>query len=139
MPIISGGKIIEGAAKAQRRFNFTYDFAVQGGAVSTILVPGPDDIPQGAVVIGAYLNVATVPTSGGAATVALGIEAAGDLQAAAAITGAPYSTTGRKSLTPAFTGATTILTTAARRLIVTIAVAALTAGKFDVQIFWIEP
>lgn len=139
MPIISGGVVIEGAARGTRRTKFTYDFAVHGGAVGTIAVAASDPIPSGAIVVDAFLNVLTVPTSGGAATIALGVQAAGDLLAAAAIAGAPWSTTGLKSLTPAFTGATAIALTAARSLIVTVATAALTAGKFDVQVLWIEP
>src|ERR1051326_3601051 len=112
-----------------------YDFATDGGAVSTIILRGApgysvgNDIPVGSVIEGGYLEVDTAPTSGGAATIAVSVEGAGDLVAAAAVSGAPWSTTGRKSIIPAFTGATTVKATAARQLTITIATAALTAGK----------
>lgn len=113
-----------------------YDFAVDGGAVGDIDLTAVAQIPANAVVLGGFVEVDTVPTSGGAATVAVKVEGAGDLVAAAAISGAPWSTTGRKSIIPVFTGATTVKTTAARKLVATVATAALTAGVFDVVVFY---
>lgn len=118
-----------------------YDFAVDGGAVSTVTLRAApsysvgNDIPFGAIIEGGFVEVDTAVTSGGSATVAVTVESAGDIVAAAAISGAPWSTTGRKSLVPAFTGATTVKTTAARSITITIATAALTAGKFRVVLF----
>lgn len=137
MPVISGGQVIEGARQRSGRSNFLYSFAVDGGAVGTITLRG-DPIPNGAVVRGGYINVATVPTGAGA-TISAGIEAAADLQAAAAISGAPWSTTGRKSITPAWSGATAILLTADRNVAIVVAVAALTAGIFNVVVDWQAP
>lgn len=149
MPIISGGKVIEGA---RRRGDPTaeggaagglivargrYDFAADGGAVGAINLIGSADIPSGAVVLGGYVDVLTALTSGGAATGALKVEGAGDLVAATVVSGAPWSTTGRKSIVPAFTGATSVQTTAARDIVFTIAVATLTAGKFDVYLVYL--
>ncbi len=114
-----------------------YDFAVDGGAVSTIVLRGDNVVPAGAVILGGYLEVDTAVTSGGAATLGVNSEAAGDLVAATVVSGAPWSTTGRKSITPVFTGATTVKTTAARSLAVTVAVAALTAGKFRVVVVYL--
>lgn len=119
-----------------------YDVAVDGGAVSTITLRGApnysvgNDIPIGSVIESGYIEVDTAVTSGGAATVAVSAEGAGDLVAAAAVSGAPWSTTGRKSIIPVATGATSVKTTAARQLTVTIATAALTAGKFRVVIHY---
>lgn len=113
-----------------------YDFAVEGGAVGDIDLH-TDSLPSGAVIMGGYVDVITPPTSGGAATLAIKAEGAGDIVAAAAISGAPWSTTGRKSVIPVFTGATTVKTTAARKLRATVAVAALTAGVFDVVLFYV--
>ena len=135
MPVIEGTTRLKSAAGE-------YDFAVDGGAVSTITLRSAtgdvlgNDIPAGAVIEGGYIEVDTVLTSGGAPTVAVASEAAGDLQAAAAISGAPWSTTGRKSITPAFTGATTVKTTVRRSLAMTIATATLTAGKFRVVVWY---
>lgn len=115
-----------------------YDFAVDGGAVGDIDLTLETQIPANAVILGGFVEVDVVPTSGGSATVAVKVEGAADIVAAAAISGAPWSTTGRKSAVPAFTGATTVKTTAARKIQATVAVAALTAGVFDVVLFFVQ-
>lgn len=152
MPVISGGKIIEGAV--QRQGNPTaegamagslqvarasYDFAADGGAVGAVNLFNAltqDVIPANAVIIGGWIDVITPLTSGGAATVRLDLEAAGDLLAAAAVSGAPWSTAGRKAILPVFTADSSLRTTAARNIVATIATAALTAGKFDVYLVY---
>jgi len=133
--------VIEGTARLKSARG-EYDFAVDGGAISTITLRcdsndslGPG-IPNGSVIMGGYIEVDTILASGGAATVAVQAEAAGDIQAAAAFNGAPWSTTGRKSVVPAFTGATTVKTTAARNIQIAIAGAALTGGKFRAVLFF---
>lgn len=115
-----------------------YNFAVDGGAVGDIDLTSSAQIPANAVVLGGFVEVDTVVTSGGSATVAVKVEGAADIVAAAAISGAPWSTTGRKSVVPVFTGATTVKTTAARKIQATVATAALTAGAFDVVLFYVE-
>lgn len=114
-----------------------YDFAVDGGAVSTITLRGDNGIPAGSYILGGFIEVDTAVTSGGAATVAVTVESAGDVLAAAAVSGAPWSTTGRKSVIPVFTGATTLKTTVARSVTITVATAALTAGKFRVVLVYL--
>lgn len=117
-----------------------YDFAVDGGAVGTIPIGaiGAEKIPTSAVILGGLIEVETAVTSGGAATVAVQVEAAGDIVAAAPVSGAPWSTTGRKSVIPAFTGATSVKTSAAREISIVVASAALTGGVFDVLIVYTE-
>lgn len=112
-----------------------YSFADDGGAVSTIVITA-EKIPADATILGGLVEVDTVLTSGGAATVAVQVEAANDIVTAAAISGAPWSTTGRKSVIPVFTGATTVKTTAKRDISIVIGTAALTAGIFDVVLFY---
>lgn len=135
MPVIEGTTRIKEASGE-------FDFAVDGGAVSTITLRSAggaslgNTIPAGSVITGGYLEVDTAVTSGGAATLGVNSEGEGDLVAGTVVSGAPWSTTGRKSLTPAFTGATSLKTTAARSLAVTVGVAALTAGKFRVVVFY---
>jgi hypothetical protein len=115
-----------------------YDFAVDGGAVGDItLSGGTTPIPANAVILGGFCEVDTAVTSGGAGTLAIKVEGAGDIVAAAAVSGAPWSTTGRKSVVPVFTGATTVKTTAVRAITATVATAALTAGVVDVVLFYI--
>lgn len=130
MPIMDG-------TRGMKEWKGEYSFATDGGAVSTITLRSDDGpIPSGSYIMGGLIEVDTVLTSGGAATVSVGAEAAGDLQAAAAISGAPWSTTGRKSIVPVFTGATSVKTTAARNPSIAIATAALTAGVFRVILFY---
>lgn len=119
-----------------------YDFAVDGGAVSSITLRASADdtlgntIPNGAVIEGGYIEVDTIAGSGGAATIGITLEGAADVQAVAAFNGAPWSTTGRKSVIPVFTGATTLKTTTERKIVAVIAGAALNAGKFRVVLFY---
>ncbi|GAB1823568.1 hypothetical protein [Herbidospora sp. RD11066] len=114
-----------------------YDFAVDGGAVGDIDLTKSAVIPAGAVILGGFIEVDVALNSGGSATVALKVEGAGDILAAAAFGGAPWSTTGRKSVIPVFTGATTVKTTVARKIQATVATAALTAGQFDVVLIYV--
>ena len=128
--------IIEGT-RAMKTYVGEWDFAVDGGAVSTIVLRSPDGpLPNGAVVEGGYIEVDTLLTTAASGTGALQIEAANDIQTAIIVTSAPWSTTGRKSITPAFTGATVVKATAARSPAFVIATGALTAGKFRLVVFY---
>lgn len=114
-----------------------YDFATDGGAVSTITLRG-GSIPSGAIIIDALIHVDTVPTSAGAPTISVGTEAAADINAAALISGAPWSTAGAKRGGVLTATAAPIKTTAARSLSIAVAVAALTAGRFKVFVWYVE-
>ncbi|NET97612.1 hypothetical protein, partial [Okeania sp. SIO1H2] len=61
-----------------------YDFAIHGGAISTITLDTAT-IPDNAIITGAYVDVLTDPTSGGSATIALGLNTTTDVLAATAI------------------------------------------------------
>lgn len=118
-----------------------YDFAVDGGAISTITLrsgsasaAGP--IPAGSVILGGYLEIDTLFTTGTAAQASLGVEATGDMVAATVVSGAPYSTTGRKSIIPAFTGATSVKTTVDRSPSMIVTVGTITAGKGRLVVFY---
>lgn len=129
MPIIEGTTGFKTA-------EVEYDFAVDGGAVSTITLrgvgAGGNQIPAGAVITEGFIDVLTAVASA-TGTVALTAESAADLLAATAQAGL---TLGRKSIIPASTGATSVKTTAARSITMTIATAALTAGKFRVVVVY---
>lgn len=115
-----------------------YDFAVDGGAVGSIDI-STAAIPAGSIILGGFAEVDTAVTSGGSGTLAISVEGANDIITAAAVSGAPWSTTGRKSVVPAFTGATSVKTTAARKIKAVIATADLTAGVVDVVLFYVRP
>jgi hypothetical protein len=128
--------VMEGT-QGLKEWKGSFDFAVDGSAISTITLRSPNGpLPSGAVILGGWIDVQTLLASGGAATVALQAEAANDLQTAITVAGAPWSTTGRKAITPAFTVASTVKTTAPRSPQMLIAAFVLTAGKFDLILFY---
>lgn len=114
-----------------------YDFSADGGAVGDIEL-STEAIPKNAVILGGFVEVDTAVTGVTNATLAIKAEGAGDIVAQAAVSGAPWSTTGRKSVVPVFTGATTVKTTAARKIVATVGTAALTAGVVDVVLFYVQ-
>ena len=111
-----------------------YDYAVHGGAVGAIGLRVR--VPKEAVIANVFADVITAPTSvDSTATIAVHAEAANDLFTAAAVSGAPWSTTGRKQGIPDWaTVADYKKTTVEREITLTIAVQALTAGKVDFYI-----
>ena len=116
-----------------------YDFAVDGGAQGDIDLIGDAGIPSGAIVLGGLVEVTTPLTSGGAGTAAISVEGSDDIVAAAAVSGAPWSSGGRKDVVPDMTGSASVKTAAARDIVLTIATADLTAGAFSVVLFYLEP
>lgn len=114
-----------------------YDFAVDGGAIGDILIGSTGQIPTGATIVGGFVRVVTAVTGGASAELAIKVQGAADIVASAAVSGAPWSTTGFKDVVPDNTGTTAILTTAARTITATIAVAALTAGVVDVLLEYV--
>jgi len=120
---------------AARVGKWTYDFTVLGGAVSTIALTGAA-LAAKAVIFGGFIRVLTALTSGGAATAALQVEAANDIVNATVVSGAPWSTTGRKVIIPTWAITNSVETTLARTPSIVIGTFALTAGKFDLWLFY---
>lgn len=114
-----------------------YDFSQDGGAVGAINLRG-DKLPSGAVVIDSYISVVTPVTSGGAATVSLGVESATDIRAAATLATAPALGTAAVPKGAVTRATSAVQLTADRHVVATIATAALTAGKFSVIIEYVE-
>lgn len=126
----NGGLGVVGNAK------MTYDFAVDGGAVSTITPTNSPTIPIGAIILGGTIDIITTLV-GATATIALQTSAgmaAGGLKTATAVAS---WVAGQLALNPVFTAATYVKMTAAGRPQLTIATAALTAGKFDVNLVYV--
>jgi len=118
----------------------TYNFAVDGGAVATITPAKNCTIPVNAVVYNVSVNSTTAVTSGGAATVAVGISGGGgtttslvgatakaSLTANAFIQGTPVPQTASTWVKMATTTGT---------VTATVATAALTAGVIEVYVFY---
>jgi hypothetical protein len=124
---------------------FTFDGAGNDSAgVSNLTAaahPTGVTLPIHAIVVGGFLDVNTALTStNSTATVAVKVEAANDIQTAAAVSGAPFSTIGRKAITPKANTpeSTSVKCTAAREITVTVAVEALLAGKFTGYLYYVE-
>lgn len=115
-----------------------YDFATDGGLVSAINLRG-DKLPAGALILSTYIDVDTNVTGGAGATVSIGTEAATDIRAASTLATAPTLAAAGAPLLGAITRATaaTVLTVD-RHVVATIAVNALTAGRFSVLVEYIE-
>ena len=114
-----------------------YSFATDGGAVSQITLRG-DTVPSTAQVVDADIIIETVLTSGGAATVSVDLEAADDINAADAISGAPWSAAKPCKADKLDAANEGFVTTADRAIKVTVGTAALTAGKFKVVVtYWL--
>lgn len=100
-------------------------------------------LPDGALVIGGLFIVDTVFTSASSntGTIAISVQGAGDIVAAAAVSGAPYSTTGKKAIIPKINTpeSTSILLTDEHEVTCTVAVAALLAGKLHGVLIYVAP
>lgn len=128
----SGTGVFPGGA-GDRTVVCAYDFAVQGGAVSSIVI---GSLPLGTIICGGFMLVETAIVGAGA-TAGIDSEATSDIVTAAAVAGAPWSTTGKKAINPKYNTpeSTSITTTAARNVVLTITAAVLTAGKFKLYLF----
>jgi len=142
MPFI-GSTIPEGVSSPRlKTARGEYNFALDGGAVGTIALMGAANIPLGATIIGGWIEVQTQLTSGGAATIAVQVEGAGDIVAATAVA---TWTAGLKKIVPGLTAAAdlsasaAVRTTAARDISIVIAAFALTAGKLSVCLLYTDP
>lgn len=116
----------------------TYSFAVDGGAVSTITPTNSPTIPIGAIILGGTIDITTTLTSGGAATIALGLGSGAQVASLKAATAVASWTAGQLALIPVFTAASYVKSTAAAALTLTVATAALTAGRFDVNLVYVQ-
>lgn len=119
---------------------FTFDTAAKDAAstpVSNKTVaahPMAVSIPDNAIVISGHVDVITAVTSGESATVAISLVADNDLLTATELTGL----TEGKQLPMAAVKTAPIKLSAEKAVTVTVGTAALTAGKFDGYIVWME-
>jgi hypothetical protein len=121
---------------AKMLYDFTVDGAGSGGHPRTITPASSPTIPIGAIILSGMMEVLIAPT--GATNLSVLVQGAGDVIADAAISGAPWSTTGLKDIVPVATAATAIkVATTAKQPRVVSTVAALTAGKFAVHLLYV--
>lgn len=125
------------------RYSFDTAGLDSAGVANTTVAAHPTGviIPIYAIVCGGFFDVNTVFTSAGStAQIAIHVNAANDIQTAAAVSGAPYSTIGRKAIVPKANTpeSTSVKTTAAREITCTVTVEALTAGKLTGYLYYVE-
>ena len=116
----------------------TWDYAVDGGAISAIGLG--ITIPANSIIVGSIIDVQTTCTSAGAdaGTGALSVAGANDIVTAIAISdGTNPWDQGLHAGKPVFTAATAVKTTSAAEVTFTIAGQVFTAGKFVVNLFYI--
>lgn len=99
-------------------------------------------IPIHGIVVGGFVDVNTVFTSDAtdAGTIAIHVQAANDVISAAAVSGAPYSTIGRKAIIPKANTpeSTSLKASAAREITCTVAVEPLLTGKLTGYLYYVE-
>ena len=120
---------------------FEFDCAVVGNR--TIAAHGTGvTIPIHGIVVGGFVDVNTLFTSDAtnAGTIAIHVQAANDVISAAAVSGAPYSSIGRKAITPKANTpeSTSLKATAAREITCTVAVEPLLTGKLTGYLYYVE-
>lgn len=95
-------------------------------------------LPDNAIICGGFVDVLTAITGTGA-SVAISILAANDIIAAAAISGAPWSTTGLKAIVPKANTpeSTAIKLTSEKEVTVTVSAAVLTGGLLRGYLYYI--
>lgn len=112
-----------------------YNFAVDGGAQSTITPAQTVELPDNAVIVAGTVNSTTAVTSGGAATVAIGTSAGSSTTAILGATAkASLSADAVLNAVPVF--ATPVKLTANGKVTFTIGTADLTAGVIEVTLFY---
>lgn len=128
------GNLLDGQKGSVRAI---YDFAKSGGAVGAINLLDEEgnvaSLPDNAIITHTTIDVITDPTSGGSATISVGSSAADDILTATAIA----SVTGILDGIQDGTATNMIKTTAETDLTITVAVAALTAGKLIVFVDYV--
>jgi hypothetical protein len=121
-------------ASTRRTIAGTYDAAVNGGGTATYAIAR---LNKGARIVGGFFEVTGTPAAvSGTPTISIGVNSAVDLLAATSVLGAPFSTVGKSLIIPRIeTQATTaVQTTADGNVTVSVAAAAISAGKFTVYL-----
>jgi len=123
---------------------FVYDVAgldSAGVANTTVAAHGTGvTLPIHAIVVGGFFDVNTAFTTAASGQLAIHVQGANDIQAAAVVSGAPFSTIGRKAIVPKANTpeSTSVKTTAAREITCTVSVGALSAGKLTGYLYYVE-
>jgi len=119
-----------------------YEFDAGVAANRTVAAHGTGIyIPASAIVVGGFVDVNTAFTStNSTSTIAIHVAAANDIISAAAVSGAPYSTIGRKAIVPKANTpeSTSVKPAALAEITATVAVEALLTGKLTGYLYYVE-
>lgn len=119
---------------------FTFDAGVEANRAIGAHGVGVT-LPIHAIVVGGFVDVNTAfGSENDTATIAISVQAANDVISAAAVSGAPYSTIGRKAIVPKANTpeSTSLKCSAAREITCTVAVEALAEGKLTGYLYYVE-
>jgi len=112
-----------------------YSFAVDGGAISTIVPRRGFSLPDNAIIVGGTINSTAACTSSGAGTLSVGTSAGSSTTSILGATAvASLSLDARINAVPTF--ATPVKLTAAGNITVSIASFAFTAGVVEITLFY---
>lgn len=118
-------------------FKAIYNFAVDGGVVGAITPAISDTIPAGALIFGGAVVATTSVTSGGSTTISIGTTAGSGAASILAATAKASFAAGDSIALTATTAP--FLMSAAGQIDITVAVANLTAGVFEVFVIAVFP
>jgi len=142
-PLVSGDEASLGVLRVAR---FAFDTAGKDSAEVNNTAVGAHGtgiiLPAHAIIVGGFFDVNTAFTSESTntGTIAISVQGANDIQTAAAVSGAPYSTAGRKAIVPKANTpeSTSVKTSTAKEITCTVAVAALLTGKLTGYMYYVE-
>lgn len=142
-PLISGD-LAAGGLGVLRVARFLFDTAGVDSAGANNTAVGAHGtgvtLPAHAIIVGGFFDVNTAFTSSASGQIAISVQGANDIQTATAVSGAPFSTVGRKAIVPKANTpeSTSVKTSAAKEITCTVSVGALTAGKLTGYLYYVE-
>jgi hypothetical protein len=143
-PLMSGD-LAAGGLGVLRVGAFTFDSAGQDSAGEDNLGVGAHgvgvELPDFAIIVGGFVDVNTAFDSvAHTATIAIHVVSANDIITAAAVSGEPWSTIGRKAIKPKANTpeSTSVKTEEVSEITVTVGVQALSVGKLTGYLYYVE-
>ena len=119
-------------------YKYSYDFAVQGGAVATIPLAGLD-LDYQDIIYGGLIDVITGMTSSGSPYLSLEINVHNDLKSSLIYSNTVWADTGLKAIIPVMTAGSSVKVSTASKRRPSLRIAggdadAVTAGKFNLYL-----
>lgn len=141
---LASGDLAAGGLGVLRVARFVFDSAGTDSADAANSAVGAHGVgvtlPIHAIIVGGFVDVNTAFTGETGAALAIHVQGANDIISSAAVSGAPWSTIGRKAIVPKANTpeSTSVKCTAAREITCTVATEVLTAGKLTGYLYYLE-